>query len=526
VLAVTITPQAPTAPGSRARAARSPRAGWAAVAGLVLAGLVLRAIYADQSLNADELSTHWIVVGSDPWGVLSAVHTDAEITPPLYFELAWLASLAGDSAGWLRLPSLLAGLATIPLVYAIGLRTVGRRAALLAAVLTALSPFMVFYSAEARAYALMMALVAGSTLALLIAAEDGRKRWWALYAACCCAAMYTHYTSAFALAGQLAWLLWFHPRARRPALVATAAAALAFLPWAGGLRGDLNSRTTEILSALQPSDLHSTVVGIAHWVIGYPYAAAGSGLRDLPGLPALLLLAVAVAVAAVALAADRRALAALRTRGFALVAVLALSVPVCEALFSAIGTNVLSTRNLAAGWPGLALALAAVLAAPRARAALVAPALAVAAFAIAGIRLLDGQFQRPDYRAAAALIDARARPGDSVIDAADLAPVGVPGSLEITFERPHRVYEVGRADARYDPFRIVAWPEPTPDVVNRAAAAAARGRVFVLLVDGHPRAHETLDAMPPRFRRVATWRWPGSTRLALVEYEDQTATGA
>jgi hypothetical protein len=34
--------------------------------------------------------------------------------------------------------------------------------------------------------------------------------------------------------------------------------------------------------------------------------------------------------------------------------------------------------------------------------------------------------------------------------------------------------------------------------------------------------------MPPQFRRVAKWSWRGSTRLALIEYEDrgQTATGA
>ena len=221
-------------------------------------------------------------------------------------------------------------------------------------------------------------------------------------------------------------------------------------------------------------------------------------------------------------------LAPFRTRGFALVAVLALSVPVCEALFSAVGTNLLSTRNLAASWPGFALSLAAVLVAAGPRLAVAASALAVGAFAIAGIRLLDDDFQRPEYRAAAALIDRRAEPGDSVVDAANLSPVGVPGSLEVSFERPHRIYSVGRADAAYDPFRITAWPEPTPTVIRRAAAAAAGGRVFLVVVDGHPRAHETVDAMPPQFRRVAKWSWRGSTRLALIEYEDrgQTATGA
>jgi hypothetical protein len=45
--------------------------------------------------------------------------------------------------------------------------------ALVAAALAALSPFMVFYSAEARAYGVLMALVAGSTLALLVETQMG-----------------------------------------------------------------------------------------------------------------------------------------------------------------------------------------------------------------------------------------------------------------------------------------------------------------------------------------------------------------
>src|SRR5207302_2677690 len=93
----------------------------------------------------------------------------AEITPPLSFLASWLSTRAGTSPELLRLPALIAGTATIPLVYLLGLRTVGRRAALLAAPLTALSPLMIYYSAEARAYGLMMFFLLGATLSLLLA---------------------------------------------------------------------------------------------------------------------------------------------------------------------------------------------------------------------------------------------------------------------------------------------------------------------------------------------------------------------
>ncbi len=70
---------------------------------------------------------------------------------------------------------------------------------------------MVYYSAEARAYGLMMAFVLGSTLSLLLALDTGRRRWWVLYALCSCAAFYSHYTCVFVLAVQLAWVLWARP---------------------------------------------------------------------------------------------------------------------------------------------------------------------------------------------------------------------------------------------------------------------------------------------------------------------------
>ena len=101
-------------------------------------------------------------------------------------------------------------------MYVIGARTVGRKAGVVAAALTALAPFMIFYSSEARAYQLAIVLVLLSTLALLNAVRDGRTGWWVAYAACSCAAVYTHYTSAFPLAAQLLWVLWAHPRRARP----------------------------------------------------------------------------------------------------------------------------------------------------------------------------------------------------------------------------------------------------------------------------------------------------------------------
>src|SRR4051794_34558165 len=164
------------------------------VAALVLAGAVLRRVYANQPLFADELATYWIVTGHGLRDVVSVVHTNAEISPPLFFVLSWLSSQVSHAEEWVRAPSLIAGVATIPLVYVLGRLTVGRRPALIATAVTACSPFMVYYATEARAYAVMMFLVVVSTIAMLRAVDDGRKRWWVLYAVSSCLAVYSYYT--------------------------------------------------------------------------------------------------------------------------------------------------------------------------------------------------------------------------------------------------------------------------------------------------------------------------------------------
>ena len=142
----------------------------------MIAGAALRVSVIGQPLFADELSTYWISATHSLGGVVSLMYgtphiPHPEITPPLYFLLAWATSQFGHAPALLRLPSLIAGVLTIPAVYLLGLRTVGRRAALLAATLTTLSPFMIYYSTEARSYGVMMLLTTLSTLAMLLAVD-------------------------------------------------------------------------------------------------------------------------------------------------------------------------------------------------------------------------------------------------------------------------------------------------------------------------------------------------------------------
>ena len=498
---------------------------------LAAVGLGLRVAVADQSLFADELSTYWIVSSNGLGGVVATVHGDAEITPPLYFVLAWLTTRIDLTPELLRAPSLVAGVAAIPLTYLLGLRTVGRWPGLVGAALVTLSPFMIYYSAEARGYALAIALVLLSTLALLAAVRVRRLRWWVAYAACSCVAVLTHYTSGFALAAQLGWLLFAHPEARRPALLANAAAALAFLPWLSGLINDFNSPTTSIVNALDVLNLHTARVTLEHWVVGYPYAYPNTSLGLIPGPAALVLLAlgVAVAVCGTLLGASRRGLRgwlAGADRGLILVVALALSGPVGVVVASAVGTNVVSIRHLGASWPAFALTLATLLLAAGPRLRFAALALVVASFAIGAARMLEPRFARPDYRAAAAFVDRDAAPGDTVMDVTNLSP-GPITAMDAAFDRSRRLFYVGRFRIRLDPFKILALPQPTARVTRRAAAAARGGRVFIVASEtvGARSAptrvvstQEVIRALPAGYRRTKLRTYPGILRVAVLVY--------
>jgi 4-amino-4-deoxy-L-arabinose transferase-like glycosyltransferase len=490
-----------------------------AIVALTVLGVVLRLLVGHQDLFGDELSTHWIIAGHGLGGVVSTVHTDAEITPPLYFALAWLTTRIALTPELLRGPSLVAGAATIPLIYAIGLRTVGRRAALVATVLATLSPFLVYYSAEARGYALMVALLLGSTLSLLVALEDRRAPWWVLYGACTAGAAYSHYTCVFALGAQLAWVLWAHPEARRPALLANAGAVVAFLPWLGGLRSDLDSPTTKILSSLQHVDAGYLRQSIGHWAVGYPYASVDTRLRALPGTLALILLAAA---AVLGLAGAWRWLRRL-DRPAILVIALAVATPAGELVASALGSNLFGTRNLAAAWPATALCVAAMLVAAGPRLGLVASGLAIVAFAIGSATLLGDRFQRPHYEDVATYLDGAAAPADVVVDGSGLSPAGVPTALDLDLRRPHRRVQLGKANVVYDPFRILSLAPPTPELVRQAAGAARGHRLFFVLFHGTPQSREAVAALPPGWRRKSSRRFAGLDQLEVSVY---TATGA
>lgn len=493
---------------------------------LVAAGL--RFVVATQDLFADELATQWIISSNDFGGVLETVRTTAEITPPLSFLLSWLATRIELIPELLRLPSLVAGVATIPIVYAVGARTVGRGAGLLAAALTALSPFMIFYSAEARGYGLMIALVLLSTLSVLLAIDRGQRRWWVAYAFFACAAAYTHYTSVFILAAQLLWVLWAHPPARRAALLASLVAALVYLPWIPSLRADLNSPTTAILGALSPFTAASIKLSLGHWALGFPYANV-TPLHELPGTPALLLTGMSIAVGLAGLISARRRIGpwfAATDRRIFLMLALAVATPLALMVASLVGNNIFGTRNLAASWPYLALTGAGLVTVGSTGVRVAAATLAVIAFGLGAVKMVSGAHERPNFDQVAAFT--AGEPGGVLVDAAAFTP-GPLANFDVS-DPGVPVFRLNIPEESSRPFEFLDRPTDPADLAHRAAEVAAGGPItLVKTVSANPIAgarsaqasiatQDFLAALPPDYELAERREFEGFIGLQALVY--------
>jgi uncharacterized membrane protein len=381
-----------------------------AVALITGAAFLLRLSQMQQSLYGDEVWTYGDVVGRSLGSVLRTVHTGGENSPPLFFVLAWLSAKLGDPTVWIRLPSLILGMATLPLVYLLGRETIGRTAGLIGVAVVAASPFSIYYGIEARPYATMAFFVTLSTFALVRAVRGGSRRWWALYVLAAAAAAYTHYTSIFVLGTQAVWSIWACRDRLREPLIAGGVVTLLYVPWLPHLRG----KQLGVIGFLEPLNLHNVLVDLGRPIAGYPYAP----LHAIPTIPGLAALAVCALAGAIPLASRR-----LQARGtgprdsshFGLITALAIATPVGLLLYSLLATDLWLARGLYASVPAAALLLGALLTALPRRLRIAAVTVVMATLIFGTVRAISPQWARPPYRAIASYLDRVARPRDPVI---------------------------------------------------------------------------------------------------------------
>lgn len=179
-----------------------------ALGGIVAAGVALRfATLGLQSYHHDEVITAARVLPGSLGHVLHEVRV-SESTPPLYYLLAhWWSDVFGLHEFGLRSLSAVFGVATIPVAYLVGSELHSQRAGLITAAVVALNPMLIWYSQEARSYALLVLLSAISLWLLLRALRTGSGTDLALWAIASALALCTHYFAAGVIAIEAVWLL-------------------------------------------------------------------------------------------------------------------------------------------------------------------------------------------------------------------------------------------------------------------------------------------------------------------------------
>jgi hypothetical protein len=150
----------------------------------------------------DEIYTLWIA-RLGPVGILRAVARD--VHPPLHELLVWAwLRIGGDGQVWLRTSSIVFGVATVAITFALARDLFGRGAGLLAALLLALHRTHVWYSQELRSYALLWMLDALIVWSAWRFAGGRRGAAW-LYGISAAAALYTHYQAGLVIACVALW---------------------------------------------------------------------------------------------------------------------------------------------------------------------------------------------------------------------------------------------------------------------------------------------------------------------------------
>jgi mannosyltransferase len=389
----TLVREPAAAPGAPARDRRF--ADVAVVAGpaalavvLCLIELTTRSLWLDEAATAAIASQH----GSALW---SAIARDGGNMLGYYAVMHVLIGWFGHGVLVLRLPSALAAGAATGAVSLLGMRLFDRRVALAAGLLSAVSLPLVFWGQDARGYAAMVALVAGSFAAFAALVESGSRRAWIAYVVLTTLAVFMSFLAILAVPAQLVALAWRRQAWRRVA-TALGLCAVCWIPLAvlAASRGG-----GQLFWIPRPSLTTEKQVILA-------LTSAGFEPNFQPTWATAALAIVTVALLLIAFVRIART-----PDWGALLAVSWLVVPVILMwLESLVGQPIFTARNLLVSLPAVALVLGWLLARTRVGWVALAVVLGLRVVALAPSYGVSPE----NWRAATAYVLASERPGDCV----------------------------------------------------------------------------------------------------------------
>lgn len=473
-----------------------------------------------------------------------------DIHPPGYYLLlAGWRSLVGHSEFALRGLSAFAGIILVALVYKLGLRYFDSRAALYAAFFAAVSPPLIYYSQEARMYALVAMWAASAFLVMSywgISKSDWRlkTRDWKnslAFALILAAGLYTHYSFAFIIIAILIVIAIRHIQLPtsdlqfqilQSPISSLFLALLLFLPW-------LPTALRQITSWPAGRDyapLPQALIGITHWLTVGPTLDSAIDSALLIGLIVVL------------------GLSLWRTRR--LEPIIWLLVP--TALTVAFGLfSTVFAKFLIVAVPALCLLIGNGLAAIR-RAAeappesdslrrtsrflqpfillpILLPTLALPLAVSLNNLYNNPTYQRADYRALSRYLDSLAKPGDAILlnapnqwevftyyhpDLSNVFPVAVSRPLNVA----EQITQLETIAASHDRLFVLYWGDAQADP-NRVIETWLNENTFKADDQWYADVRLSVYAVPQAAARLQTRTdVPFGNRLVLEGYSLNTQT--
>jgi mannosyltransferase len=177
------------------------------IALLTLGGAGLRLIHLQhKSFSPDEAFS--VIFAQTVWANFRHWLVSSEANMALYYLLLRIWIHISDTPFFVRVLSVVPGVATIPAIYFAGKTLFSRRAGIISAALLAVNIFHILYSQEARGYSLLVLLVTCSSLffARNVKSPSWTNTVW--YILTSVAALYTHFFAALVIMTQfVSWTL-------------------------------------------------------------------------------------------------------------------------------------------------------------------------------------------------------------------------------------------------------------------------------------------------------------------------------
>jgi mannosyltransferase len=458
---------------------------------LTLAAAVLRISFIDsKSLWLDEAFTaHRVML---PLSELLKVIIHGRMNMSLYYlVVAGWASVAGSSEFMLRLPSVLFGTATVPLVYVLGAELWGRRTGLIAATLVTVNATSIQYAQTARSYTMLVMFATLASIFFIRAIKrNAAPRGLAGYLVSETFTVYAHLFGIFALPAQWISLFIFRPN-RKVAIRLTACIITIGILSLPAFFFSISSPHWD-LEWIPPTSIDS----LRDLLFSYAGAFDGRATSLTVILTGLYLVGVSLAVYS-AQTCDWPAL------GYLLLAIL---VPIAFTFAVSMFKPLFVSRYLLTGLPLFGL-LAAV------GFQRLKPALAIV-MAVCALSLAEDYFyyRAPsiqDWRGVVEFVAVHSQPGDMLIVYDTATPIEYyVAQYSRRKEFPMQVYEGGVTRSR----RTVK----TPEAYLAAAGGGAHHRLWFTFLAGEPWEEQLLFLSRLRSRVIEQPAFDG-VRLYLLE---------